>query len=114
MNQVLRVGSFSIVLVDSSIPGRAEGRLDPETLTWLDETLSEAPGQAFVGMHHQASTLHSPCAWTASRCATPTIWPTCSSRHQRGRGHLRARHTAAATTFAGLPLLVGPGVVSTG
>ncbi|WP_061290585.1 metallophosphoesterase [Herbidospora cretacea] len=113
VNQVLRVGTFSIVLADSSIPGRAEGRLDPETLTWLDETLAEAPGQAFVGMHHQASTIHVPYV-DGIGLRNPGDLADVLGRHSNVvaviSGHA---HTAGATTFAGLPLLLGPGVVST-
>ncbi|GAB1819884.1 metallophosphoesterase [Herbidospora sp. RD11066] len=113
VNQVLRVGSISLVLVDSSIPGRAEGRLDDPTLAWLDETLTEAPGQAFVGMHHQASTLHSPYV-DGIGLRNPADLAEVLGRHDNVvavfSGHA---HTGAATTFAGLPLLVGPGVVST-
>ncbi|GLX94888.1 metallophosphoesterase [Herbidospora sp. NBRC 101105] len=114
VNQVLRVGSVSIVLVDSSIPGRAEGRLEPSTLAWLDETLSTAPGQAFVGMHHQASPLHIPYV-DGIGLRNPGELAEVLERHSNVVAVLSGHaHTAAATTFAGLPLLVGPGVVSTG
>ncbi|WP_062430518.1 metallophosphoesterase [Herbidospora daliensis] len=114
VNQVMSVGSFSIVLVDSSIPGRAEGRLEESTLTWLDETLSTLPGKAFVGMHHQASTLHSPYV-DGIGLRNPSDLAEVLGRHSNVVAVLSGHaHTAAATTFAGLPLLVGPGVVSTG
>nr|WP_062340945.1 metallophosphoesterase [Herbidospora sakaeratensis] len=113
VDQVLSVGTFSIVLVDSSIPGRAEGRLEPSTLAWLDETLSALPGKAFVGMHHQASSLHSPYV-DGIGLRNPGELADVLGRHSNVVAVLSGHaHTAAATTFAGLPLLVGPGVVST-
>ncbi|WP_066375647.1 metallophosphoesterase [Herbidospora mongoliensis] len=114
VNQVLRVGPVSLLLADSSIPGRAEGRLDESTLAWLDQTLADTPGKAFVGMHHQASSLHSPYV-DGIGLRNPGDLADVLGRHSNVvavfSGHA---HTAAATTFAGLPLLVGPGVVSTG
>ncbi|WP_062346918.1 metallophosphoesterase [Herbidospora yilanensis] len=113
VDQVLRVGSFSIVLVDSSIPGRAEGRLESSTLAWLDETLAAAPGKVFVGMHHQASSLHSPYV-DGIGLRNPGELAEVLGRHSNVVAVLSGHaHTAAATMFAGLPLLVGPGVVST-
>jgi 3',5'-cyclic-AMP phosphodiesterase len=47
------LGLWRIVLLDSSIPGSAAGRLSPESLAALQSALSEAPQRhALVCLHH--------------------------------------------------------------
>ncbi len=109
----LFVGSFSIVLVDSSIPA---GPLvdSPPPLAWLDATLSEAPGQAFVGMHHQASTLHIPLCGRHRPLRQPRrFWPTLSAAAPTSLAVISAYY-GGSHHLAGVLLLLGFGVVSTG
>ncbi|MEU4698950.1 metallophosphoesterase [Nonomuraea dietziae] len=113
-NQVLRLDGATIALADSSIPGRDDGRLSDETIAWLDEMLSERPEvPAFVGMHHPAVPLGVPYV-DEIRLQEPERLAALLDRHPQVVavfvGHA---HTAVATTFAGRPLIVAPGVVST-
>jgi 3',5'-cyclic-AMP phosphodiesterase len=114
VNQVLNLEKATIALCDSSIPGRPEGRLDDETLAWLDGVLAAAPGvPAFVGMHHPATRLGIPYVDGIMLTETEGLREVLA-RHPHVAAVLAGHaHTAAATTFAGLPLLVAPGVVST-
>jgi 3',5'-cyclic-AMP phosphodiesterase len=113
INQILRVPGATIILCDSSIPGRDDGRLDEVTLAWLDETLAAETGPVFVGMHHPAVALGIPYV-DEIRLLEPENLAAVLERHPHVVATLVGHaHTAAATTFANRPLLVAPGVVST-
>jgi Icc protein len=58
-----RCGPLGIVAVDTTDPGRVEGRLGAERLAWLDERLAEEPEiPTIVAMHHPPLLLGIP-AW---------------------------------------------------
>ncbi|GAA4207813.1 metallophosphoesterase [Streptosporangium oxazolinicum] len=114
INQVLRLDGLTVALGDSSVPGRPEGFLEDETVTWLNGVLAETPDTpAIVGMHHPPVSLGTPYV-DAIRLRNPERLEAVVRRHPQVvaviAGHA---HTAASTTFAGLPLSVAPGVVST-
>jgi 3',5'-cyclic AMP phosphodiesterase CpdA len=114
INRVHRIAGAVFAMCDSSIPGRDDGYLADETLTWLESVLAEA-GEApvFVCFHHPPVLLYV---------------PTVDRIKQHGEDRLAAlitrysnvvavlcghAHTGAASMFAARPLLVAPGVVST-
>lgn len=102
-------------LCDSSVPGRGEGHLDDGTLAWLDRSLGEAPQDrpAFVCFHHPPTALHVPYV-DAIRQFDEGRLADVVARHPRVAALLCGHsHTPTATTFAGRPLMVAPGVVST-
>ncbi|MFE9099166.1 metallophosphoesterase [Actinomadura geliboluensis] len=114
VNRVHEVAGAVFLMCDSTVPGEAHGFLDDETLAWLDENLAgsgDAP--AFVCFHHPPVPLGAPYVdeirqFGAERLARVV------ERHPRVAAVLCGHaHTAAATTFAGRPLLVAPGAVST-
>ncbi|MER6824774.1 phosphodiesterase [Streptosporangium sp. NPDC000563] len=114
VNQVLRLNGLTVALCDSSVPGRPEGFLEDETITWLNGVLAEAPDTpALVGMHHPPVSLGIPYV-DGIRLRNPERLEAVVRRHPQVvsviTGHA---HTAASTVFAGLPLSVAPGVVST-
>jgi 3',5'-cyclic-AMP phosphodiesterase len=111
INQVHHLAGFTIAMCDSSIPGRDDGLLDDTTLTWLDKVLSDTEDPALVCFHHPPVKLHHPYVdnirlgdeeQLAGVLNDKVVAVLC--------GHA---HTAATTTFAGRPLVVAPGVVST-
>ena len=114
-NQVHDLDGLRVVMCDSSVPGRAEGLLEEETLAWLEEQLL-TPGHApptIVAFHHPPVRLHSPFI-DAIGLQNPEPLANLLSRCRNVVAVLTGHaHTAAATTFAGFPLLVAPGVVST-
>ncbi|MFC4057089.1 phosphodiesterase [Planomonospora corallina] len=114
VNQVLRLDGLTVALCDSSVPGRPEGFLEDETLAWLDAVLAEDPGTpALVGMHHPAAALGIPYVDEIGLRA-PERLAEVLRRHPRVVAVLAGHaHTPASTVFAGLPLLVAPGVIST-
>lgn len=114
VNQVVRADGFVVALCDSSIPGKDEGFIGEETLAWLDEVLADTPGDvpALVGFHHPPVPLHAvvdPIRQFGEERLAAVV-----RRHRNVVGLVCGHaHTAASTRFAGLPLLVAPGVVST-
>jgi Icc protein len=114
INQVHRVCGATFAMCDSTIPGRNEGLLDAKTIDWLDAQLTAAPdAPAFVCFHHPPADLHHPIVDTI-RLHGERRLAAVIDRHPQVVAVLCGHaHTAAATTFAGLPVLVAPGVVST-
>jgi 3',5'-cyclic-AMP phosphodiesterase len=111
VNHVHRLAGLTIAMCDSTIPRQDEGLLDDATLTWLDKVLVDAEDPVLVCFHHPPVPLHHPYVDTiglrngdrlAEVLRDNVLAVLC--------GHA---HTAATTTFAGRPLVVAPGVVST-
>ncbi|MEX0167638.1 metallophosphoesterase [Streptomyces sp. LMG1-1-1.1] len=114
VNQVLRGEGFTLALCDSSVPGEDEGYLEDETLEWLDGVLTDTPHEVpvLVGFHHPPVPLHTPYVDGIRQFGEERL-AALADRHPHLTAFLAGHaHTAAATTFAGLPLLVAPGVVS--
>ncbi|HST64659.1 MAG TPA: metallophosphoesterase [Mycobacteriales bacterium] len=111
VNEVHEVGGLLVAMCDSSVPGRPEGRLDAETLTWLDGVLDGRP--ALVCFHHPPVPMRQPML-DAILLTDPEPLAALLGRHPEVVAVLTGHaHTAAASTFAGRPCLVAPGVVST-
>ncbi|WP_306215810.1 metallophosphoesterase [Actinoplanes sp. RD1] len=113
INQVHRVGGVTLALCDSSIPGRPDGLLAPETLDWLRDVLAAATEPVLVALHHHPIPLDNPLVdgiglrnpgdLAAVLGAAPSAVAVLC-------GHA---HAAAAGSFAGLPLVAAPGIIST-
>ncbi|WP_116102473.1 metallophosphoesterase [Amycolatopsis thermalba] len=113
VNQAGEAAGVVFALCDTSVPGRGSGLMGEETIAWLDEVLTEAAGRpAFVAFHHPPAVLHHPLLdeirqHEAARLAEVV------ARHPDVVGLFCGHaHTPAVTTFAGRPLVVAPGVVS--
>ncbi|MCP3804456.1 metallophosphoesterase [Allokutzneria sp. A3M-2-11 16] len=116
VNRVREVGGAVFLLCDSVIPGRDEGLLDDDTIAWLDERLTEVSPEApaLICVHHPPVKLHDPFVDALGMRGADRL-ARVIEKHPRVAGVLCGHaHAAAATTFAGRPLLVAPGVVSTG
>ncbi|MFI7454565.1 metallophosphoesterase [Nonomuraea sp. NPDC049714] len=113
-NQVLRLDEVTIALADSSVPGEPHGYLADETLAWLDEILAERPGvPAFVGLHHQPIDLGIPYV-DRIKLTAPERLEAVVRRHPNVAGVFTGHaHTGVSSTFAGVPLVIAPGVIST-
>jgi 3',5'-cyclic AMP phosphodiesterase CpdA len=115
VNQVHRSAGVVIAMCDSSVPGKDEGLLSDETLAWLEDVLAGTSDRTpvLVGFHHPPVRLQVPFVdgirqFGAERLAA------LADRHRNIAGFVCGHaHTAAASVFAGRPLLVAPGVVST-
>ncbi|MEN3584884.1 phosphodiesterase [Streptomyces sp. ZYX-F-203] len=114
VNEAHDVAGTLVLMCDSSLPGRAEGLLEPETLEWLDESLAAAPDRpAFVALHHPPATLGLPYIDRIG-LREPQALAKVLDRHPQVAAVLCGHaHTPATTSFAGRPLLCAPGIVST-
>jgi 3',5'-cyclic-AMP phosphodiesterase len=115
INEAHRVGGVLVAMCDSTIPGEDGGYLADESLDWLDHTLRDAGDDvpALVCFHHPPVTLTLPYV-DGIRLAGEDRLAEVLAHHDNVVAVLCGHaHTAAASTFAGRPLLVAPGVVST-
>ncbi|MEU9305055.1 metallophosphoesterase [Streptomyces sp. NPDC048269] len=115
VDQVLRGDGFVLAVCDSSVPGEDHGLLEESTLAWLDGVLSDTPRDTpvLVAFHHPPVPLHTPYVDGIRQFGEERL-AALAERHPHLTAFLCGHaHTAAATTFAGRPLLVAPGVVST-
>ncbi|MEW2115441.1 metallophosphoesterase [Streptomyces sp. NPDC005474] len=105
----------AVLMCDSSVPGSDDGALDDETYDWIEGTLDELDDTvpALLAFHHPPVALHHPLP-DAFQLAHPGRLAALLERRPRIAGIITGHaHTPAATTFAGRPLLVGPGVTWT-
>ncbi len=115
---VVETGGYRFLMLDSlvdAVDGERvdEGRLGEEQLAWLDRELAASEAPAFVCLHHPPVTIGIPLMdpirlldgepLAAVIGAHPHVLATLV-------GHA---HTMSTTTYAGRPLLIGGGVVST-
>ncbi|WP_111552775.1 metallophosphoesterase [Kitasatospora sp. SolWspMP-SS2h] len=115
INRARLIGDTAILTVDSTVPGRDEGLLARSTLDWIDTTLAELPSgtAALIAFHHPPVALHHPMpdGYSLQR---PEDLAALLDAHPEVAAVLTGHaHTAAATGFAGRPLLVGPAVTWT-
>lgn len=115
VNRVHRIAGTAVLMCDSTIPGRDEGRLDAETLSWIGTTLGALPDgvPALIAFHQPPVELHHPLP-DSGRLEEPERLAGLLDAHPRVVAVLTGHaHTAAASTFAGRPLVVGPAVTWT-
>ncbi|MEU7064545.1 metallophosphoesterase [Streptomyces sp. NPDC053429] len=115
VNQVVRGDGFVLAVCDSSVPGEHQGFLEESTLEWLEGVLAGTPREVpvLVAFHHPPVTLHIPYVDGIRQFGEERL-AALAARHPHLKAFLCGHaHTGAATTFAGRPLLVAPGVVST-
>ncbi|MBO8188933.1 metallophosphoesterase [Streptomyces spirodelae] len=115
VNQAHQLLGATLLMCDSSVPGKGHGHLDDATLTWLDQALAGAPDDkpAFVCFHHPPLALHGQYVDPIRQFGEERLAEVVG-RHGNVAGLLCGHsHTPAVTTFAGLPLVAAPGVVST-
>lgn len=115
VNRVHHVAGVAILMCDSTIPGRDEGRLDERTLAWIDSTLAGLPeGQrALIAFHQPPVELHHPLP-DSGMLERPGDLAALLDAHPRVAAVLTGHaHTAAASVFAGRPLIVGPAITWT-
>jgi 3',5'-cyclic-AMP phosphodiesterase len=120
INQAQRIATGLFALCDSSIPGpngtrRDDGRLDDETIAWLRSTLDGTPDDmpVVVAFHHPPAVLHSPPADAVRQFGEDRLAQLITHHPNIAAILCGHAHTPAATSFAGKPLLVAPGVAST-
>lgn len=112
VNSVHRVDGVRILMCDSTVPGRAEGRLDETTVAWIEETLADPvqQGTALLVMHHPPVPVRHPLP-DAHPLTNPDVLAGLLHRHPQVIAVLAGHaHTAAASSFASRPVLLAPAV----
>jgi 3',5'-cyclic-AMP phosphodiesterase len=117
LDQVLDVDAYRFLMLDSLVPAEAgqridHGQLEQSTLDWLEGELSASSRPTFVCLHHPPTTVGIEQA-DAIQLRNGAALEAVLGRHSHVVAVLAGHnHTMCATTFAGLPMLVGGGVVS--
>jgi Icc protein len=117
-NSVLEAGGARFVMLDSlvdAVDGRRvdEGRLGDDQLAWLEEQLAANQRPAYVCLHHPPVTINLELM-DPIRLLDGGALAAVLARHPHVVATLVGHaHTMGVTTFAGRPLLIGGGVVST-
>jgi Icc protein len=105
------VGQLTVIGLDTSVPGKAFGRLDPERLGFLEQALSAARERpTIVALHH-------PPIATGIRHMDNSMLRNPEDLAAILAGHDQVirvlcghQHRPITTTFAGRPMMVAPGV----
>ncbi|MFP3987252.1 metallophosphoesterase [Streptomyces sp. E11-3] len=115
VNSVHRVGGAAILMCDSSIPGQDEGLLDSATYAWIETALDGLGGgvPVLLAFHHPPVALHHPLPDKYQLQEPERLAALLDRRPEIAALITGHAHTPAATTFAGRPLVVGPGVTWT-
>lgn len=112
VNQLLELDGLVIALADSSVPGKPYGYLDDVTIAWLHSVLA-AGRPTLIGMHHPPAQIGIPYMDEIG-LRSPARLAEIVQRHSHVVGIVAGHaHAAAATTFAGVPLLVAPATCNT-
>lgn len=113
LNQVHEIGDTVLLLCDSVILGRDDGRLGDATLNWLSSTLDTFTGRTvLVGMHHPPVELGHPLMDGIKLSGEHQLADLLDAHPNVAAVLCGHAHSPAVTTFAGRPLLVAPGVAS--
>lgn len=113
-NSSLPLDGLTIVGLDSHIDGRDDGRLGEETLTSARDAIAAASGPVILVMHHPPVPIGHHVV--DERFALANAHDLAALIRESSEviavltGHV---HAAFVTTFAGVPVLGAPGIVST-
>ncbi len=109
LNQKIEVAELDLLLLDSGVPGKPHGLLEPPTLQWLEQSLSSSASRpALIFLHHPPFIAG---IWHMDRqnLRNASELADIVRRHPRVRlvatGHL---HRAIVTMFAGVPCTICP------
>jgi 3',5'-cyclic-AMP phosphodiesterase len=113
VNSAHRVDGLTVLMCDSTIPGRDEGRLEDATLAWIEDVLAapDHQGPALIALHHPPVPVHHPMP-DGAPLTNPDALADLLGRHPQVIAVLAGHaHTAAASGLASRPVLLAPGVV---
>jgi 3',5'-cyclic AMP phosphodiesterase CpdA len=111
INRRHRVAGINILMVDGIVPGQDHGRLDEETVDWLEDHLRDGE-PTLIALHHPPAPMHEPYV-DGMLLHEPDRLAAAVESHPQVIALLTGHaHTACATTFAGRPLIVAPAVTS--
>jgi 3',5'-cyclic AMP phosphodiesterase CpdA len=114
INQASEIAGVTVLMCDSTVPGHDDGLLAADTLHWIEATLANgSDSPALLAFHHPPVAVGHPLP-DSYRLGNLADLEALLSRQPRVIGLITGHaHTAAAATFAGRPVLVGPAVTWT-
>ncbi len=115
VNSSLLVDDVLLLSADSSIPGRNDGYLDDETLTWMSAQIDAAGAdtRVLVAFHHPPVTIGMTFMDTIRQTGEERLAELVAT-HPNIVGFVCGHaHSACVTRFADRPLAIAPGVAST-
>ncbi|GJF27595.1 3',5'-cyclic adenosine monophosphate phosphodiesterase CpdA [Kitasatospora sp. NE20-6] len=110
INSFHLLDGLAVLMCDATVPGRDEGLLDDETLHWIADRLTDLPDgtHALIAFHQPPVAVHHPLP-DASRLQQSERLDELLQNHPEVIAVLTGHaHTAAASAFAGRPLVVAP------
>jgi Icc protein len=113
VDHVVHAGDLRIIAMDSSIPGRIHGRLEPEQLDWLREELATpAPAGTVLAMHHPPLADERPIAEAMLLHGPERLAEVVAGSDVRAvlAGHT---HSPGAGVLAGIPVWVAGAIAYT-
>jgi 3',5'-cyclic-AMP phosphodiesterase len=117
VNRLYRAGGAAFAMCDSTVPGQSGGFIADGTLAWLDAVLAAEPPDTpvFVGFHHPPVEVHAPFIDAMRQTGAQRLAEVLERRRDRAVKALLCghAHTPAVTSFAGLPLILAPSLIST-
>ncbi|MET9774580.1 phosphodiesterase [Streptomyces sp. NPDC006367] len=115
VNRIHHVAGTAVLMCDSTIPGRDEGRLDDRTLDWIDTRLAglSPDTPALIAFHQPPVELHHPLPDSCMLEQPERLAALLDAYPQVVAVLTGHAHTAAASVFAARPLIVGPAVTWT-
>jgi 3',5'-cyclic AMP phosphodiesterase CpdA len=115
INRVHHVDGVAILMCDSTIPGRMPGRIDAVTSAWIDAQLTQQPQNtpALIAFHQPPVEVHHPLIDSEPFQQSEQLAALLAAHPEVVAVLTGHAHTAAASTFAGRPLIVGPAVTWT-
>ena len=115
VNSSLLVDDVLLLSVDSSIPGRNDGYLDDETLTWMSAQIDAAGAdtRVLVAFHHPPVTIGMTFMDTIRQTGEERLAELVATHPNIVGVVCGHAHSACVTRFADRPLAIAPGVAST-
>jgi 3',5'-cyclic AMP phosphodiesterase CpdA len=111
LNYATDVRAIHVIVVDTTIPGQDAGRLDSQTLSWLDLELSSCPQTPTVLAMHHPPLITGSAAWDRIALADESRARLAEmlARHPQVQTILGAHlHRPLLAEFANRPLVVAP------
>ena len=115
VHQVYRVGTLAILLLDVTVPGSVHGEMTGSIRSWATGQLDRLAGddRAVLVMHQPPTPLYHSAVDDLFLRGSEALKSVV--RHERVIATLCGHtHAALATTFAGKPLVIAPGIRSAG
>jgi 3',5'-cyclic-AMP phosphodiesterase len=113
IDQLAEFAGLRLAVLDSVVPGEPYGCLRPQTLEWLDATLSATPvTPALVALHHPPVPLGLPWLDLIGLRDSAGLRQVIDRHPQVVAILCGHAHSAASSGFAGRPVRVAPGVRS--